>query len=51
VAAVSVVPMFLSIIQCADYNDMATEGKAWWSYLHCVRHTAGPFVGVVRIRR
>jgi len=45
---VSVVPMFLSIIQCADYNDMATEGKAWWEVIFIAFATqAGPFVACV----
>lgn len=45
---VSVLPMFLSIIQCANYNDLATEGKPWWQVILIAFATqAGPFVGVV----
>ena len=46
--SVSVVPMFLSVMQCADYNDMATEGRVWWEIIFIAFATqAGPFVGIV----
>lgn len=44
----SVVPMFLSVIQCANYNDMASESKAWWEIILIALTTqGGPFVGLV----
>ena len=46
--AASVLPMFASVLQCAGYNEMATEGKAWWEVLLVVLATqGGPFVALV----
>jgi len=45
---VSVVPMFLSVIQCANYNDLASEGKEWWEIVLIALATqGGPFVALV----
>ena len=44
----SVVPMFMSVIQCAGYNDIASESKAWWEIILIALTTqGGPFVGLV----
>lgn len=46
--AISVVPMFLSLVTCAGYNDLAIEGKGVFEVLGIVLATqAGPFVGLV----
>lgn len=44
----SVVPMFMSVIQCANYNDLASDGKAWWEIVLIALSTqGGPFVALV----
>lgn len=45
---VSVVPMFISVIQCANFNDIAAEGKPWWEIILIALATqGGPLVGLV----